>query len=187
MSPDPDPPPFEPHVVLRTERVYDSPWCGLRRDHLRLEDGAEQEYHVFEVPDAVCVVPETADGRIAMIWQHRHPHGRSHWEVPAGRIHDGERPEVAGAREVLEETGHRVGRMDPLPSFYPINGISGHFCHLFVARGCVPVAEPDLEAAERISVHVTDREEVRRRLLAGEYADGFTALALLWYFGAALA
>ena len=28
----PDPPPFEPFEVLRSDRIYDSDWVGLRRD-----------------------------------------------------------------------------------------------------------------------------------------------------------
>ena len=43
----PEPDPIEPFVVLETERIYDSPWVGLRRDWLKLEDGARQEHHVI--------------------------------------------------------------------------------------------------------------------------------------------
>ena len=38
----PEPDPIEPFVVLETERIYDSPWVGLRLDWLELEDGARQ-------------------------------------------------------------------------------------------------------------------------------------------------
>ena len=34
-----DPDPFPPFPVHRTDRVYDSPWCGLRRDEVILPDG----------------------------------------------------------------------------------------------------------------------------------------------------
>jgi hypothetical protein len=48
---------FPPFELARSERVYDSYWCGLRRDYVKLADGGTQEYHVFEIHDAVAVVP----------------------------------------------------------------------------------------------------------------------------------
>ena len=104
-------PQFEPFEVAESRQIYDSPWCGLRRDLLRLGGEELQEYHVFEVADAVAVVPVLKDGSILMLWQYRYPHGKTHWEVPAGRIHGDEPPAEAAARELREETGHRCGRL----------------------------------------------------------------------------
>ena len=178
-----DPPPFPPIPIRSTERIYDSPWCALRRDWLELEEGGKlQEYHVFEVTEAVAVVPCRADGSFVFVWQFRHPHGLTHWEIPAGRVQEGEDVEVAAHRELLEETGYRAGRLERMPGFYPVNGISPHHASLFVARDCEQVADPDLDHTERLSVAIKDEREVRERLLRGDFADGFTALALLYHF-----
>ena len=173
-----DPPAFEPLPVERTERLYDSPWVGLRRDLLALPDGSRQDYHVVEITDAVVIVPRLADGRLLMIWQHRHPHGGTHWELPAGRVGPDERPERAAAREVLEETGHRPGRLEELPGFYAVNGISAHWSHVFVAHDCESVCEPALEPLERLQVHAQDEHTVREWLRAGRIPDAFSAMAL---------
>ena len=178
-------PAFPPFAVARSERIYDSPWCGLRRDMLRLEAGGLQEYHVFEISPAVCVVPVLRDGTIAMVWQLRHPHGGTHWEVPAGRIGEGEAPEVAARRELAEETGLRPGSLERVAGFYPSNGISAHYAHLFIALDCEPVGELALDEAERLSVHHVDPAAVRAKLLTGGFEDGFTALALFYYFARA--
>jgi len=172
------PAPFPPIPVRNSERLYDSPWVGLRRDHLELPDGRTQEYHVVEITDAVVVVPVMADGRIAMIWQFRHPHGKSHWEVPAGRLNSGETPAAAAERELREETGCSAERLLPLHGFYPVNGISDHWAHVYLALGCERRGETDLDATERISVHVLSRQRVEDLLHSGAIADGFTALAL---------
>lgn len=177
-----DPPPFPPLEVDSSERIYDSYWCGLRRDMVRLPNGNLQEYHVFEIADAVAVVPVLPDGSIVMLWQHRHPLGRTHWEIPAGRVDDGERAPVAAHRELLEETGYEAGELEEIPGFYPTNGISPHHARLFVAHGCRRVAEPTPDPSERMLVRVHPRAEVHRRLLRGDYADGFTALALFHHF-----
>jgi 8-oxo-dGTP pyrophosphatase MutT (NUDIX family) len=177
-----DPPPFPPFELARSDRVYDSYWCGLRRDHVVLPGGALQEYHVFEIHDAVAVVPVLPDGSIVMLWQFRHPHGKTHWEVPAGRVDEGESAAAAAERELLEETGYRPRRVVRLAEFYPTNGISPHRAELFAALDCERVRAPEPGPCEKLSVHVKSEEEVRRRLARGDFTDGFTALALFYYF-----
>jgi ADP-ribose pyrophosphatase len=177
-----DPPPFPPFARESSTRIYDSAWCGLRRDRVRLPDGTPLDYHVFEVSEAVCVVPELDDGSIVLVWQYRYPHGRTHWEVPAGRVQPGEAPRAAAERELLEETGYRCARLEALAGFYPVNGISPHYAHVFVARGCVRAQATSHDPSERMSVHVFPAAEVHERLLRGVYQDGFTALALHQHF-----
>lgn len=181
-SPVPDQPPsFAPFGVRGSEVVYDSHWCRLRRDMVVLPNGADQEYHVLEVPDAVVVVPVLADGSIVMIGQYRYPHGKTHWEVPAGRISEGEAPLDAAARELLEESGCRAGRWSEFPGFYPTNGLSPHYVHAFCALECSIADELMLDDSEQILVRTFTRDEVRSLLRAGLIQDAFTALTLYYY------
>ncbi len=173
-----DPPPYAGFPTEASQRIYDSRWCGLRRDIIRLDSGALQDYHVFEVPEAVVVVPVLEDGSLLLVWQYRHPHGETHWEMPAGRMHPGESPVDAAHRELSEESGHEATDLELLQSFYPINGISDHLAHAFVARGCRRVGDLRLDPAEKLEVHVFRPEQARELLLAGAIRDGFTALAL---------
>jgi ADP-ribose pyrophosphatase len=177
-----DPAPFEPFETTGSRRIYESPWCGLRQDFIRLPDGHEQDYHVFEVSNAVAVVPLMADGSMRMVWQYRYPSGRSQWEVPAGRIHGGEAPALAAARELREEIGCEAEQLIALPGFFPTGGISAHYAHAFLALGCREVGALELDPAERISVRDFDPEQVRRRLNGGDYADAFTSLSLFYAF-----
>lgn len=176
-----NPTPFAPFPLLRSERIYASRWCGLRRDWIELRDGREQEYHVVEIPDAVAVVPVLPDGRVVLIGQFRHPHQKTHWEVPAGRMLDGEAPELCAERELREETGHRAGRWERLPGFYPINGISDHYAHAFLALDCERLGDAEPEDCEQIVVRSFTRGEVEALLDSGRVEDAFAALTLLYW------
>ncbi len=177
-----DPPPFAPFSVRSSERLYDSSWCGLRRDMVELEGGAAQEYHVFEIPDAVVVVPLLADGGIVLIGQYRYPHGRTHWEVPAGRIGAGESALDAAQRELAEESGCSAERFIELPGFFPVNGISPHYVRAFAALGCRQDRALELDRSERIMAQRFERSEVHALLNGGKIQDAFTALALFYAF-----
>ena len=177
----PDPEHIEPLKVSDSERIYDSPWVGLRRDWLELGDGQRQEHHVIEITDAVVVLPLRSDGKIVLVGQYRHPNGKTHWELPAGRLNDGEDPAAGARRELLEETGHEAGALSPLPGFYPTNGISAHYAHAFLATGCAEVAELSLDPAERLTPRCFTRAEVIAHLDAGGFKDGFTAITLMYW------
>ena len=163
--------------------IYDSSWCKLRCDDIVLPDGTTGEHHVFEVPNATVVVPVLESGELVLIGQYRHPHGRTCWEVPAGRLDPGESPEQAAVREVREESGCEVGRLVPLPGFFPINGISDHWVDAFCALDCRQTAGLALDPTERIVPRRFTADQVRGLLDGGKIVDGFSALALRSYFG----
>lgn len=175
------PPAFAPFERVSSQRIYDSRWCGLRRDEVRLPNGRAQEYHVIEIGDAVAVLPVLADGRVVLVGQYRYPHGKTHWEIPAGRLHDAEPPADGARRELLEEAGVEAARLSPLPGFYPTNGISAHFAHAFVAEDCHIVGEPRPEDSEQLLRRVFTRAEVEALLDAGRFEDAFTALCVAYW------
>src|SRR4029079_10005212 len=143
--------------------------------------GAEREYHVFEVGEAVAVVPVLRDGRVLMIGQYRYPHGRTHWEISAGRLAEGEAPLAAAERELREETGHVSARFEPLPGFYPTNGISAHYAHAFIAEAGDRVRELQLDDTEQLVVKAFTRREVESLLASGKLADAFAAISLMYW------
>jgi 8-oxo-dGTP pyrophosphatase MutT (NUDIX family) len=119
------------------------------------------------------------DRGVLLLWRHRFITDTWGWEIPAGRVDDGEDPAEGAAREVLEETGWRPGPLRPLVVYQPTNGLSDQRFHLFAAEGAEPVGEPsDPTESERIEWVPLGR--LRAAVAAGEVVDGLSLTALLY-------
>ena len=167
--------------TVHGERVlYDSPWVRLALVDVEVPGGARFEHHVVRsTRAAVGVVVLDPDRGVLLIYRHRFITDTWGWEVPAGGVEPGETQAEAAGREVLEETGWRPGRLRPLVSYAPTNGVSDQQFHLLAADGATYVGEPtDRSEAERVAWVSLD--EVRQLLREGQVPDGLSLTALLW-------
>lgn len=173
----------QPWRVLRRVTVYDSTWVRVHRDDVQLPDGSViAGHHVVDYPrPAVGVVPIGADGRILLIEHYRFITDTLGWELPAGRVDDGETAEDAGHRELCEETGYRATRLELLGVYHPTNGSSNHTFYLYTGRGLHNVGEPtDPNEVQRVAWF--DLDEIWAMIAANEIRNGLALTGLLWHF-----
>ncbi|NNC24736.1 NUDIX domain-containing protein, partial [Salinisphaera sp. USBA-960] len=88
---------------------------------------------------------------------------------------------AAARRELAEETGHEAEAVEPLATVEPTNGIANSVHHYFVARGCEPSADQNLDFNESISPTTVGYDDLKRAVLAGEVRDARTVLGVLYY------
>ena len=160
--------------------LYESEWVGLSLVDVELPSGKRFEHHVVRMPaEASGLVVQDPDRGVLLLWRHRMATDTWGWEIPAGRIDEGESPAVAAEREALEETGWRPGPVRHLITYHPHNGTSDATFHLFAADGAEYVGEPsDPDESERVEWVAWDR--LREELRAGHVLDGLSLTALLW-------
>jgi ADP-ribose pyrophosphatase len=127
------------------------------------------------------LLPFTVDGDVVVIEEWRQAVGRVSFGLPAGGFEGEEAPVEAARRELAEETGYEAAAFEELGVFEPANGLLDSTFHYFVARGCEPAAEQDLDHNESIRVGTASFADLRDRALAGELRDGRSALAVLQY------
>ena len=165
------------------ETEYACPGFAVRRDDVRLPNGSATSYHYVDEPPAVVVLPFTPAGEVVTIAEWRQAVGRVNRGLPAGSVEPDADADLAAAaaRELAEETGYEPADLERLCAVEPSNGIANSVHHHFLARGCEPTTERDLDADESIRVHTTDYDDLLAAVLDGEIRDGRTALAVLRY------
>ncbi|RZK46767.1 MAG: NUDIX hydrolase, partial [Pedobacter sp.] len=82
-------------------------WATLRVDTCKLPNGTiKDDYYVLEYPNWVNAVALTKENQLILVRQYRFAAEIISLEVPGGVIDDGEDPETAIVRELIEETGY---------------------------------------------------------------------------------
>lgn len=142
-----------PHVgtVILEGSTFDVAEGRDRKDRIR---------HSLNCPDWAIVVPITPEGRIVMVDQLRYATGQPSLEPPGGAVDEGEDPEEAACRELLEETGYEAIEVTSLKWMYPNPAIMDNRVHMFLAR-VQKVGETRPEDAKTHAVRLMTVDEVR--------------------------
>lgn len=153
--------------------VLHGPIFDVERMMLPTRAGGRALRHIVRHPGAVCVAGVLDDGRLVTIRNFRVAVGEWLEEFCAGKLERGEDPAHAAAREFLEETGYRAGRIERLGTFLTSPGFADELMHAFVARELAHAGQR-LQDDECIEVVLSRPEDFAARIRAGEVRDGKT-------------
>jgi ADP-ribose pyrophosphatase len=113
--------------------------------------------------------------RILLVRQYRLPAGKSLWELPAGKLDEGENALQAAKRELIEETGYRAKKWTKLASFYPSPGYVQEKMTIFLAQD-LTAGEATPMDDERIEAEWFKRKQVAKMIEDGEIEDAKTII-----------
>jgi ADP-ribose pyrophosphatase len=172
---------------VTSRRAYTGKIISLDVDTVRFPDGSTGELEMIRHPGASAVVPFLSDPRgedpqVLMIRQYRYAADGYLYEIPAGRLDQGENPRDCAVRELKEETGCTAEHFDHLLTMYTTPGFTDEKIHLFMATGLV-AGETKHEVDEFLDLHPMRLSRALEMVEAGEIQDAKTALALLFAAG----
>lgn len=157
--------------------IYKGKIIDLSVETVTLPNGATADLEVITHPGAAAVVPMKDDQTVVMVRQYRHAVGRFIYEIPAGKLHPGEDPRDCAAREIEEETGYKVGRLEPLLSFLTTPGFTNEIIHIFVGHE-LSTGTQNLGADEVLEIIEMPLDQAIARIKDGAIQDAKTIIAL---------
>lgn len=158
--------------------IYEGKIVRLTLETVLLPNGATADLEIVQHPGGAAVVAIDAENRVCLLRQYRHAIGGWLWELPAGKLDNGEAPLLCAQRELEEEAGMHAADWQSLGKIISSPGVFTEMVHLYLALALttVPTRTEDHEVIE---VHWLPWAEAMRMAQAGEIEDAKTLAGLL--------
>ncbi len=164
---------------ISREEIYDGVVLHVVKDTVELPNGKPAFREICLHMGAVAVIPLLSDGRIIMERQYRYAHGRTFFEIPAGKLDSpDEDPLEAAIRELREETGAAAGRMTYLGRIDTTPALINERVHLYLAED-LTFGDKDLDDDEFLETETVPLSDLVDMVMSGEIKDSKTQIAVL--------
>lgn len=164
----------EKRLLLKT------PVLNLTSVESTSSDGLKGDYIVMDAPDWVIVIPDAGE-HFLMVKQWRHGENALSIEFPGGVIEPNEKPEVAAARELKEETGFVAGKLVKLGAMNPNPALMSNHVHIFAAFDLQPTGKQHLDEDEYVNYFEMSKKDVYAKMGNTEFPHALMSSALLLY------
>lgn len=166
--------------IKSSKEVYS---CGLFRvteDEASDKTGWKIKRSVVRHLGSAVMMAVDEKKRVLLVRQYRLPAGDYLWELPAGKIDEGENAAQAAKRELIEETGLRAKKWKKLTTFYPSPGYVEEKMTIFLATDLTEGKAQPMED-ERIETRWFTKKEFAELLRKNKIVDGKTMIAYLYW------
>ena len=157
--------------------------AGYRKKFVRQwyidPDGGRHDFLQYVQPPSIVVMIVTVSSHVLVLREFMQGAGEIIEWLGGGLKNAGETIEDAVHREVLEETGHRVGRLISLGPMWVIARHSPTPVDLYLATECVRVSEQHLDPGEDIEIVPVPLDDWIARAVNGQVTCGFSSTITL--------
>ena len=167
--------------IVKSKDVYSCKLFRVTEDMaVDAKTGLHMHRSVVRHAGSAVMMAVDAKKRILLVRQFRLPAMKKMWELPAGKVDEGEKPLQAARRELAEETGYRARKWQTLGSFYVSPGYVNEVMTIYLAT--------DLKDGEATPMDDEDIEcrwftpaEIKRMIHSGTVDDAKTIMGFfLW-------
>lgn len=172
-----------PAEVLSSTISYQGPLFRVLSEQIREPNGKRVNRDVIRHNGSVVILAldksrSKKDPLVLIERQFRHAAQQYLYEVPAGKMEEGEDHLAAAKRELLEETGYQAAKWKKLTKYFASPGFLGEWMQVYVAEDLTPgVAQP--EEDESFELQFVPVSEMLRLIDAGKIRDGKTIISVL--------
>ena len=147
--------------IVSSREVYKCRLFRVTEEEARDPSGFDIKRSIVRHMGSAVMMAVDEKKRILLVRQFRLPAGRSLWELPAGKLDEGEKPLEAARRELKEETGYQARKWKKLVSYWPSPGFVAEKMTIFLATGLTAGDAEPMED-ERIECRWFKRKELDR-------------------------
>jgi ADP-ribose pyrophosphatase len=168
--------------VLSSRVVYRGPAFTVTADQVLEPSGVRARRDIVHHSGSVVILAVEDSGsesRILLERQYRHAARQSLWELPAGRIDNGENGLTAARRELMEETGYTATHWKCILRFYASPGFLAETMDVYLARG-LRRGKAQPEADEVIRIRKVPLSTAVSMVMKGAIRDAKTIASVLW-------
>ena len=166
--------------LISSKEIFRSEIFRLTEDDAIDPSGFEIKRVIVQHRGSAVMMAVDEKKRILLVRQYRLPARSYLWELPAGRLDEGETPLVAAKRELIEETGYKARHWKKLVSFFPSPGYVAEKMFVFLATG-LTAGEAQPMDDERIETRWFTSKEIDEAIRTGKIADAKTMIGyLMW-------
>lgn len=164
---------------LSSKLIYGGKILSLYVDDVELPDGSKSEREYIKHSGGAAAL-FIQDGKVALVKQYRYAYGKAIYEIPAGKLNEGESALYAAVRELEEETGYRAKEAEHYADIYPTPGYTNEIVSVYLIKQAEYVgAKPD--EGEFLNCEFVPIEKVYEMVESGEICDAKTVVALYKY------
>lgn len=162
--------------ITQTREVYSCKLFKVTEDEAvdKKSDFHIQRSVVRHAGSAVMMAVDD-EKRILLVRQYRLPANKYLWELPAGKLDEGENALQAARRELKEETGYKAKKWTKLASFYASPGYVQEKMTVFLAED-LTAGEPSPMDDERIETQWFKRKQISEMIDDGKIEDAKTII-----------
>lgn len=145
-------------IPENAKRVFKGVIFDVYQWEQEMFDGTKKTFEKLKRPDTVVVFPVLPDGKI-IITEQEQPGKEPFIGATGGRIDEGEDVLSAAKRELLEESGYTAEEFVLWDAKHPTSKVDW-VVYTIIAKGLKKVADPNLDAGEKIKLITVSLDEL---------------------------
>ena len=118
---------------ISSQTVFQGKIITVYHDEVECQNGLMAKREIVRHHGGVGILA-IIDNHIILVKQYRYAYGEETIEIPAGKLEANEASDLAGQRELEEETGYSCQRLVPVTNIYPTPGYCDEVIHLYQAE-----------------------------------------------------